>query len=621
VIRLRPATHALLGLGVALWLAAAAPPAAAQGPDTAARHGVSVFGDLKYPAGFPHFDYVNPDAPKGGALSTWNVGTFETMNPFLLKGREEDLAAGLLFDTLMTRAEDEPDAMYGLVAQSVEVPEDGRWVAFMLNPKARFNDGTPITAEDVVFSFDTLVAKGHPRFRIVWRDVEKAEVTGPRTVRFTFKPGRHRDLPVQLAALPVLSKAYYRGVTFDSTTFEAPLGSGPYRAARITPGRSVTYERVKDWWAKDLPVNRGRYNFDAIRIDYYRDRDIAFEAFFSGAYDFREEFTARNWATQYDKPPVRNGLVKRATLPDESPTATQLFVFNLRRDTFKDWRVRAAFDLAFDYEWTNKTLFYGQYERTNSMYENSELAAHAAPTPEEIALLEPFRGQVPEEVFTTPYKSPVSDGSGNIRARLRQAIGLLRDAGWTFKNGKLVDAKGGQMTAEFLLFEASFQRIIGPYQQNLKRLGIDARIRIVDSANFKYRMDHFDFDIIIQRFAQTLTPGIEQRGYFGSEFANVPGARNLSGISDPAVDALIGRMLAAESRPALVTATRALDRVLMWRRYTVPQWYKGSHNVAYWDKYDRPERKPPYARGVIDTWWYNPQKAAMIAAGKAPPAR
>jgi microcin C transport system substrate-binding protein len=595
-------------------------PAAAQ--DGPARHGISVFGALKYKPGFAHFDYVNPDAPKGGAISTWNVGTFETMNPFLLKGREEDLAADLLFDTLMARAYDEPDALYGLVAESVRLAADFGSVAFNLNPKARFNDGTPVTAEDVAFSFNTLVKEGHPRYRIVWRDVDRVEVTGPREVRFVFKPGRHRDLPVQLAGLPVLSKAYYARVKFDNTTFEPPLGSGPYRAAKIDPGRSVTYERAKDWWAKDLPVNRGRYNFDAIRIDYFRDRDIAFEAFFAGAYDFREEFTSRSWATQYDdKPAVQKKLIRRETLKDETPSGTQVFVFNLRRDKFRDWRVRAAFDLAFDYEWTNKTLFYRQYDRTNSMFENSELAAHAPPSPAEIALLEPFRGQLPAEAFTTPYRSPVTDGSGNIRAHLRRAVGLLREAGWSVKDGKLVNANGERLVAEFLLFEATFQRIIGPYVRNLNRLGIDARIRIVDSANFKYRMDHFDFDIIVERFVQSLTPGVEQKGYYGSEFANVPGSRNLSGIADPVVDALIARVLAAADRPALVAATRALDRVLMWRRYTVPQWFKGSHNVAYWDKYDRPAKKPPYAPAVLDTWWQNSEKAAMIAAGKAPSAR
>jgi microcin C transport system substrate-binding protein len=595
--------------------------AIAAASDTITSHGLSVFGELKYPPDFTHFEYVNPDAPKGGSMTIAGVGTFESMNPFLLKGIPEGLSAGLIFESLMQGAADEPDALYAHIAESVELPTDGGWVAFNIDPRARFHDGTPITAGDVVFSFEALMTKGHPRYRIVWRDVEKAEAIGERKVRFTFKPGFQRDLPTRLAALPVISKAYYSEVEFDRTTFEPPLGSGPYRAVHVEPGRSATYERVRDWWAKDLPVNRGRYNFDTLKIDYYRDRDVAFEAFFAGAYDFREEFTARSWATQYDRPPVQRGLIARATLPDATPSGSQVFVFNLRREKFADWRVRAAFDLAFDFEWPNRALFFDLYERTNSMFENSELAAREPPTPEEIALLEPYRGQVPDEVFTTPYRSPVSDGSGNIRDRLRQAVELLREAGWTVQGGRLVNEGGEQLSAEFLLFEATFQRIIGPYVRNLNRLGINATVRIVDSANFRYRTDHFDFDIIVERFVQSLTPGVELRSYYGSENAGVPGSRNLSGIADPVVDALIDRILDAESRPSLVAATRALDRVLMWRRYTVPQWYKGEHNIAYWNRYDRPEIKPLYARGVFDTWWYNPEKAAMIAAGKAPPAQ
>jgi microcin C transport system substrate-binding protein len=588
------------------------------GLQDAPRHGLSVFGDLKYKPDFQHFDYVNPAAPKGGTLKLHAIGTFETLNPFILKGRKEGLN-GLTFDTLMVRADDEPDALYGLVAKSAELAADKSWVAFNLDPRARFHDGTNVTAEDMAFTFDILVKKGHPRYRIIFRDVAKAEATGPRRIRFSFKPGLHRDLPTRLAALPVLSKSYYAKVKFDKTTFVAPLSSGPYRVDKVEPGRTVTYRRVGDYWARDLPVNRGRWNFDAIRVDYYRDRDVAFSAFFAGAYDFREEFTSRSWAVQYDKPPVRKRLIVRETLPDETPSGAQVFAFNLRRDKFKDPRVRQALNLAFDFEWTNKNLFFGLYDRTNSMFENSELAARQPPSPAERALLEPLRAQIPEQVFEKPYKAPVTDGRGNIRGNLRKAVRLLRAAGYRVKGGVLTGPDGRPFTIEFLFFEATFNRIVNPYIRNLERLGIKASIRIVDSANFKYRMDHFDFDAIVERYVMPLTPGVEQLNYFGSAYANVPGARNLSGIKDPAVDALIEKIMAAPSRKALVAAVRALDRVLMWNHFTVPQWYKGTHHVAYWNRFDRPEVKPKFARGMIDTWWYNPEKAAMIAAGRAPP--
>ncbi len=583
-------------------------------------HGISVFGDLKYPPGFKHFDYVNPDAPKGGAITVWGLDTFETLNPFILKGRKEEWNS-LIFDTLMTRATDEPDALYALVASGAEIAADRGSVAFTIDPRARFHDGSRITAEDVAFTFETLIKKGHPSFRINFRDVAKAEVLGPAKVRFVFKPGLHRDLPTMLAGLPVLSKTYYATVPFDKTTFTAPLSSGPYRVAKAEPGRSIVYERVADYWARDLPVNRGRFNFDRIRVDYYRDRDIAFQAFFSGQYDFREEFTSRSWATQYDKPPVEKGLIVRETLPDETPSGVQAFFFNLRRAKFQDPRVRQALDLAFDYEWTNKNLFYSQYERTNSMFENSELAAHAPPSAAELALLEPLRGQVPKEVFERPYMAPVSNGSGKIRKRLRTAARLFRKAGYRVKDGVLTGADGAPFTIEFLLFEASFNRIINPYSRNLERLGVKATIRIVDAANFKYRTDHSDFDIIVRRYVQPLTPGIEQRNYFGSANADTAGTFNVGGVKDPAVDALVEKVTTAGSRAELVTAVRALDRVLMWNRFVIPQWYKGSHNVAYWNKFDRPKLKPRYARGVIDTWWFNPENARLLAAGTAPPRR
>ena len=598
--------------GLAALAAAALAAAALSAAAARTAHGVSAFGDLKYPPGFAHFDYVNPDAPKGGTLRLWGLDSFETLNPFTLKGRKEEWN-GLVFDTLMARAEDEPDALYGLVAESIDLPEDRSWAAFRLRRGARFHDGSPVTAADVVFTFRALVAEGHPQFAVLFRDVAGAEALADDHVKFVFEPGFHRDLPVLLAGLPVLSKAYYANRSFAKTTFEAPLSSGPYRVAEVDPGRAVTYERVADYWGRDLPVNRGRYNFDRVRIDYYRDRDVAFEAIFADRYDLREEFTSRSWATQYDKPPVRDGRMVRLTLRDETPSGVQAFFFNLRRDRFADRRVRRALDLAFDFEWTNRNLFYALYERTNSMFENSPLAARGPPSAAELALLEPLRGKVPEEAFSRPYAASVTDGSGRIRRQLRQAARLLGEAGWTVRGGRLADASGRPFTIEFLLQEASFVRIVNPYIRNLERLGISASIRVVDAANYKVRTDERDFDAVVRRYVKRLTPGIELRSYYGSAAARVPGSFNVGGIADAAVDALIEKAVAARSRGALTAAVRALDRVLMWNNYTVPQWYKGAHHLAFWDRFGRPAVKPRFARGVVDTWWYDPAKAAAVA--------
>ena len=610
-----------VGFIVAAFCAVAAgvlSPTGANAADIVKSHGLSAFGELKYPAEFKHFDYVNPDAPRGGMLRIPGIDSFDNLNGFILKG-VTPAELGLIHATLMERADDEPDALYGYVAQSVEYPPDKGWIVFNLRPDARFNDGTKVAADDVVFTFDTLVARGHPQYRIIFADVAKAEALSPSRVRFTFKKTGNRDLPLQVAALPVLSKAYYDKVEFEKTTLTPPPSAGVYRVEKVDPGRAVTYRRIAGHWSDALPITRGRYNFDTVQVEYFRDRDIAFEAFFSGAYDFREEFTSRSWATQYNRPPVAKGLIVRDTLPDETPSGVQAFFFNQRRAKFGDIRVREALDLAFDFEWTNRTLFYGLYQRTNSMFENSELAAKDKPSAEELKLLEPLRGKVPPQVFTAPYRSPATDGSGNNRQNLRKAAALLNEAGWTIRDNRRVDAKGNPLTVEFLLFESSFQRIINPYVRNLKRIGVEATIRIVDVANYQHRMQQYDFDVIVQRYVQLNTPGVEQKTYFGAEMADIPGSRNLAGIRNPAVDALIEGVIAAKSRQELIAATRALDRVLMWNRYVVPQWYKGEHNVAYWNRYDRPKVKPRFDLGAIDTWWFNREKAAMIEAGKAPP--
>jgi microcin C transport system substrate-binding protein len=601
---------------LALLAAAVIATAAPAWADTTVRHGVSVFGDLKYPADFAHFAYVNPNAPKGGTLRLMGIDTFDNLNPFILKGVNPD-ELGRIFDTLMTRAYDEPDALYGLVAKSVEMPDDGGWIEFHLRPEARFHDGTKITADDVVFTYETLIDKGHPRYRILYDGVAKVTAPDAHTVRFDFTPGRHRDLPVQLAEMPVLSRAWGKGKTFDKTTMDPPLGSGPYKVAAVEPGRWIEFRRVKDYWAKDLPVNVGRNNFDTIRLEFFRDRDVALEAFFGGAYDWREEFTSRDWATKYvDKPQVLAGKIVRESIPDHTPSGVQAWFFNLRRAKFRDVRVREALDLAFDFQWTNRSLFFGMYKRTTSMFENSSLAAHGPPSAAELALLEPLKGEVPPEVFEKPFAAPEASDQGALRRNLRQAAKLLAEAGWTVRNGHRENAKGEPLSIEFLIFESSFQRIINPYIRNLERLGIDARVRVVDVANFINREQNYDYDVVVERYVQYLTPGIEQRNYWGSKAADTPGSRNLAGIKDKAVDALIDKVTGADSRPALVAAVGALDRVLMWNHYCVPQWYNTDHHIAYWNKFSRPKVTPRYdpAMGVVDTWWFDPAKAAKLAA-------
>jgi len=568
-------------------------------------HGLSAFGDLAQPEGFEAFEYVNPNAPKGGELSLvgWGgVTTFNSLNNYILKG---DAAQGLelLFDSLMVRATDEPDAVYGLIAESAEIAEDGKSVTFYLRPEARFSDGTPVTADDVVFSFDTLKTKGHPIFSQTLRDVEKAEAIDPATVRYTFTGDLVRDLPLTVAGLPVFSKAYYADRKFDETTLDPPLGSGPYLVDNLKQGRNITYRRNPDYWAKDLPVNKGRWNFDKIRFEYFRDRTAGMEAFKAGTYDLREEFTSKVWATEYDFPAVRDGRVKKDTLPDLTPSGTQGFFINTRRDKFKDKRVREALGLAFDFEWTNRNIFFSLYDRTQSYFENSPMKAEGEPSPAERALIDALGVDIDPDVLGAVPVPPVSDGSGRDRDSLQRAGELLNDAGWRIENRKRVNEAGEQLTVEFLTFAPTFERIIAPYVKNLSLLGIDSRIRRVDPAQFQQRLKDFDFDVTTSRFVMRNTPGVELRSYFGSQAADLGGSLNLAGISDPAVDALIEEVIGAETREDMNTAARALDRVLRTGHYWVPHWYKPSHTIAYWDKFGRPETKPDFDRGILDTWW------------------
>jgi microcin C transport system substrate-binding protein len=613
--------NALLGCALAL-LALLVTLAAPSAQASERKHGLSAFGDLAYPAQFTHFNYANPDAPKGGTFSLvgWGgVTTFDSLNNFILKG---DAAQGLdlLFDTLMTRAADEPDAVYGLVAESAEVADDGMSVTFYLRPEARFADGSPLTADDVVFSFDTLKTKGHPLIGQMLQDVVKAEALDPHTVRYTFKGDLVRDLPLTVAGLPILSKAYYSTHPFEQTTLEPPLGSGPYTVSDVKQGRTITYKRDPNYWGKDLPVNRGRFNFDTIRFEYFRDRTASMEAFKAGAYDFREEFTSKVWATEYDFPAIRAGQVKKEVLPDETPSGTQGFFLNTRRDKLKDPRVRKALDLAFDFDWTNRNLFYGLYTRTMSFFENSPMKAVGEPSEAERTLLDSLGVPVSPEALGPAYLPAKSDGSGQDRALLLEAGKLLDEAGWTIKNGVRVNAQGEPLTLEILNFEAAFERLTAPYIRNLKLLGIDARLRTVDPAQYQRRLKSFDFDITTERYQMRNTPGVELRSYFGSAAAKMDGSLNLAGISDPAVDALVERVVGAKSRDELETAARALDRVLRAGHYWVPHWYKASNTIAYWDKFSRPETKPRFDRGVLDTWWYDEAKAAKLASpGAATP--
>lgn len=584
------------------------------------RHGISVFGDLKYPPDFTHFDYAAPDAPKGGEMrltpseAYLNQGftTFDTLNIFVLKGTGAH-GMRLTFDTLMTRAWDEPDAMYGLAAEAASVAPDRMSVAFRLREGVRFHDGSPVTAQDVAFTFDLLKDHGHPHLTTALRDVVSAEALDARTVLYRFEGELVRDLPLTVADLPILSRAYYEKTDFTASTLEAPLGSGPYRVADVAQGRSITHARDPDYWGRDLAVNRGRFNFDRVRFDYFRERTAGFEAFKAGAYDFHEEFTSRFWATMYDFPAVNDGRVIKLTTPDNRPSGTQGWFINTRRAHLSDPVVREALSHAFDFEWTNRFHFHGLYKRTQSYFENSDMKAEGTPSEAELALLEPLRDALPQAVFGAAYSPPVSDGSGQDRRQLRIARDRLAEAGWTVQDGVLKNARGEPFELEFLTDAPTFERVIQPLVKNLKLLGIDARMRLVDSAQYEERLKDYDFDVTTRRFSMGETPGVELRAFFGSAAAAQPGSRNLSGVSSPAVDALIDRVVEAQSREELVTAARALDRVLMHGHYWIPQWYKAEHNLAVWDKFDRPAIKPRYHRGVIRLWWEDAEKAAALA--------
>ena len=586
---------------------------------------MSVFGDLKYPADFHHFEYINVAAPKGGLFSlipsvrAYNQSffTFNSFNAYILKG-EGAQGMDMTFMSLMARANDEPDAMYGLAAKSVRISPDKLTYRFSMRPEARFHDGSKLTAHDVAFSLTALKEKGHPLIVVQLRDLVKAEAIDDATVVVTLAEKHARDVPLYIAGLPIFSKTYYATHAFDESSLDAPLGSGPYKVGKYEVNRYVEYHRVKDWWAADLPVNRGSYNFDIVRYEFYRDRDVAFEGFSGKSYLYREEFTARIWATRYDFPAIKDGRVKRETLPDQTPSGGQGWFFNTRRDKFKDPRVREALGYAFDFEWTNKTVMYGVYARTFSPFQNSDMVANGPPSPEELKLLEPFRGQVPDETFGEPFVPPVSDGSGQDRALLRKAQQLLQGAGLPVKDGKRLLPNGEVFTVEFLLDEPSFQPHHATFIKNLGQIGIEANIRLIDAVQYRARVEAFDFDVTTERMSMSATPGDSLRPYFSSQAAATKGSYNLAGIANPAIDALIEKAIGAETRTDLTIACRALDRVFRAGRYWVPQWYRSTHPIAYWDQFSHPEKPPRYAQGVgaPENRWYDAAKAAKLEQAK-----
>src|SRR5579863_7184217 len=599
-----------LGLGVgalgACWLH---PARSADAGNEA--HGISVFGDLKYPADFHHFEYVNVDAPKGGTFSlvpsarTYNQSyqTFNSFNAYILNG-EGAQGMEMTFAALMVRANDEPDAMYGLVAKSVRISPDRLTYRFTLRPEASFHDGSKLTAHDAAFSLTTLKAKGHPLILQQMRDMVKAEAED--------------DAPLYVAGLPIFSKAYYATRPFDESTLDIPLGCGPYKVGKFEVNRYLEFERVKDWWAAGLPVARGSYNFDVVRYEFYRDREVAFQGFTAGNYLYREEFTSRVWATRYDFPALRDGRVKRETLPDDTPSGAQGWFINTRREKFKDPRVREALIQAFDFELTNKTIMYGAYARTHSPFQNSDMMVNGPPSPEERKLLEPFRGKVPDEVFGMPFVPPVSDGSGQDRALLRKAQQLLQEAGLVIKDGKRLLPNGEAFRIEFLADEPSLEPHHAPYIKNLGTLGIEASLRLVDPVQYRARVEDFDFDMTIERFSMSATPGDGMRPFFSSQSAATKGSYNLAGIADPVIDALIEKILSADNRADLTVACRAFDRVFRAGRYWVPQWYAHTHRLAYWDMFAHPEKPPRYAQGVgaPEIWWSDPAKSAKAGQAK-----
>jgi microcin C transport system substrate-binding protein len=608
---------ALPALTVVPWgrAAGAATPAGKAGPDGTIRtHALSLLGDPALPADFRHWPWVNPDAPKGGEIALTALGSFDSFNQFILRGTAA-VGLGNLYDTLLKESAEEASTEYCHLAGMIEVPADRMGVTFELRPEAKWHDGRPITPEDVVWTFNTLRAQGRPFYRAYWADVAEVMAEGGRRVVFRFRNNENRELALILGQMPVLPKHWWEGRDFSRPLLEIPLGSGPYRLERFEAGRSLVYRRVENYWARDLPTMKGTANFDSMRYEYFRDSTVALEAFKAGQIDFRTENIAKEWATAYDFPAIRRGLVKRDEIRHELPTGMQAFAVNLRRPLFQDARVRRALIEVFDFEWMNANLFYGSYARTTSYFSNSELASSGVPQARELEILGKYRGKVPDRLFTEEYRLPVTDGSGNNREGLRRALDLLRQAGWTVKDRRLVNARGENFAFEILLNGPSFERVALPYMRSLERLGMEPRVRTVDPAQYQVRMDAFDYDMTVDVIGQSLSPGNEQRDYFTCAKAQENGSQNVAGICDPVIDELVEMVVSAPDRQELVARTRALDRVLLWNDFMVPNWHSRTFRVAYWDKLGRPPRNPKYAL-ALDSWWVEPERVGTVEQGK-----
>ncbi len=596
-----------IGLSLLLILALTLPGLAQAVEPT---HAIAMHGSPKYGPGFKHFDYVNPAAPKGGLVRLGAEGSFDSLNPFITKGEPAN-GIGVVYDSLTRVSADEAFTHYGLLAENMEVPDDRSWATFTLRPEARWHDGKPITADDVIFTFDIIREKGNPLRQFYYASIASIEKLGPHRVKFTFKEGENREMPLIVGEQEILPKHYWEGRKFDETTLEPPLGSGAYKVESLEAGRHITYVRVPDYWGKDLAVNVGFDNFERIRYDYYRDTTVIVEAFKAGEFDFRAENSSKTWATAYDVTELEDGHMIKAEIEHNRSAGMQGFAYNMRRDLFKDSRVREALAYAFDFERSNKTLFYGQYTRTRSYFDNSELAATGLPSKEELTVLEPLRGQIPDAVFTREYRPPVTTGDGRIRRNLGRAVKLLKAAGWSIEEGKLVNAKGAPFRFEILLVSPLFERVCLPFVQNLERLGITAKVRTVDTAQYIKRIETFDFDMTVTGWGQTLSPGNEQRNYWTTEAAGRPGSRNFAGIEKPAIDALVEGLIAAPDRQSLIMRTRALDRVLQWGFYVIPHWHIDHDRLVYWNKFGRPKITP--LRGVqFGSWWVDKALEARL---------
>lgn len=620
--RLRHSLYTLLTaiavslFSLAVHAAEAEKPAASEAKKIIKSHAIAMHGDIKYPADFKHFDYVSPKALKGGTFRDYALGTFDSLNPFITRGTAAS-DIGLIYETLTTSSDDEPFTQYGRVAEWIEYPEDrSGWVIYHIHPKARFHDGKPMTADDVVFTFNLLIEKGAPTYAYYYADVAKVEALDKQRVKFSFKDSTNKELPLIVGQLPVLPAHYWKDKAFDQTSLEIPLGSGPYKVASFDAGRSITYERVADYWGQDLPVNKGMYNFDRFQVEYYRDDTVAVEALKAGQYDLRRERIARVWATSYDTPAVRRGDLVKKEIHDYSPRGMQAFIMNLRRSPFDDIKFRQALNYAFDFEWSNRNLFHDSYTRTDSFFFNSDLASGGVPQGRELEILKPFKDQVPDSVFTEAYVNPTTDGSGNNRNNLRKAQQLLKEAGFTVKDGKLINPKTKKpVTIEYIAYDSSSERIINPYIQNLSRLGIAATLRMVDTSQYVNRVQSYDFDVTTLVLSQSQSPGNEQRDYWSSSAADTEGSRNYSGIKNPVIDQLVEQVINAPDREELVARTRALDRVLMHNHYVVPQYTILDHRLVYWNKFGQPDTAPRYDltfSTTLMTWWIDPAKERRL---------